>query len=56
VRIDQDAVEILDAAWRKHGLRSRNDLIIDALHRWLDGHCEWAGAKRFAKMLRSEAP
>lgn len=31
VRVDEDAVPLLDAAWRKHGMRSRNDLVLQAL-------------------------
>jgi len=33
VRVDEDAVELLDAAWRKHGARSRNDFVLRALGR-----------------------
>lgn len=51
VRIDADAVEFLDKAWRAHGLRSRNELVIEALHRQLDEMGEADGAKRFADML-----
>lgn len=54
VRIDADAVEFLDAAWRKHGLRSRNHLVINALYRWFDAHSEPDGVERFAKMLGKE--
>jgi hypothetical protein len=54
VRIDADAVEFLDAAWRKHGFRSRNHLFIDALQRWLDDYGEFDGSKRFAKMRDGE--
>jgi hypothetical protein len=35
VRVAEQAVPLLDAAWRKHGLRSRNDLVLRALGREL---------------------
>ena len=48
VRVDADAVPLLDAAWRKHGLRSRNDLVLRALGRELGALGERDAAARFA--------
>jgi Arc/MetJ family transcription regulator len=31
VHVDADVVELLDAAWRKHGLHSRNGFVLRAL-------------------------
>ncbi|MGH7295304.1 MAG: hypothetical protein ACRELB_10235 [Polyangiaceae bacterium] len=50
VRIDEDAVPLLDAAWRKHGLRSRNDLVLRALGRELARLGEDAAAERFTEV------
>jgi hypothetical protein len=47
VRLDQDAVPLLDAAWRKHGMRSRNDFVLRALGRELEALGEDAAAERF---------
>jgi hypothetical protein len=48
VRVDEDAVPLLDAAWRKHGLRSRNDLVLRALGRELAALGEDDAAVRFS--------
>jgi hypothetical protein len=48
VRVDEDAVPLLDAAWRKHGLRSRNDLVLRALGRELAALGEDDAAERFS--------
>jgi hypothetical protein len=48
VRVDEDAVPLLDAAWRKHGLRSRNDLVLRALGRELAALGEDDAAARFS--------
>jgi hypothetical protein len=48
VRVDEDAVPLLDAAWRKHGLRSRNDLVLRALGRELAALGEDEAAARFS--------
>ena len=47
VRVDADAVELLDAAWRKHGMQSRNDLVLRALGRELRELGEREAAARF---------
>jgi hypothetical protein len=47
VRVDEDLVELLDAAWRKHGLRSRNDFVLRALGRELRELGEHEAAERF---------
>jgi hypothetical protein len=47
VRVDEDAVELLDAAWRKHGMHSRNDLVLRALGRELRELGEREAAARF---------
>ena len=47
VRVDEDAVPLLDAAWRKHGLRSRNDLVLRALGHELAALGEDDAAARF---------
>ncbi|HEY1697932.1 MAG TPA: hypothetical protein VGG39_37490 [Polyangiaceae bacterium] len=47
VRVDEEAVPLLDAAWRKHGLRSRNDLVLRALGRELARLGETDAAQRF---------
>jgi hypothetical protein len=47
VRVDEEAVPLLDAAWRKHGLRSRNDLVLRALGRELARLGEADAAQRF---------
>ncbi len=48
VRVDEEAVPLLDAAWRKHGLRSRNDLVLRALGRELAALGESDAAARFS--------
>jgi len=48
VRVDEEAVPLLDAAWRKHGLRSRNDLVLRALGRELAALGEDDAAARFS--------
>jgi hypothetical protein len=48
VRVDEEAVPLLDAASRKHGLRSRNDLVVRALGRELAALGEDEAAARFA--------
>jgi hypothetical protein len=48
VRVEEAAVPLLDAAWRKHGLRSRNDLVLRALSRELAALGESEAAARFA--------
>jgi hypothetical protein len=47
VRVDEDAVELLDAAWRKHGMHSRNDFVLRALGRELRELGEREAAARF---------
>ena len=47
MRVDEDAVELLDAAWRKHGMHSRNDLVLRALGRELRELGERDAAERF---------
>ena len=47
VRVDEDAVELLDAAWRKHGAHSRNDFVLRALGRELRELGEREAAARF---------
>ena len=47
VRVDADAVELVDAAWRKHGMQSRNDLVLRALGRELRELGEREAAARF---------
>lgn len=49
VRVDEEAVPLLDAAWRKHGLRSRNDLVLRALGRELARLGETDAAERVAR-------
>lgn len=48
VRVDEDAVPLLDAAWRKHGLRSRNDMVLRAIGRELAALGESEAAERFS--------
>ena len=47
LRIDADAVPVLDAAWKKHGMKSRVELVRRALHRELDALGEREAAARF---------
>ena len=47
VRVDADVVELLDAAWRKHGAHSRNDFVLRALGRELRELGEREAAARF---------
>jgi hypothetical protein len=47
VRVDEDAVELLDVAWRKHGMHSRNDFVLRALGRELRELGEREAAERF---------
>jgi hypothetical protein len=47
VRVDEEAVPLLDAARRKHGLRSRNDLMLRALGRQLAALGEDDAAAQF---------
>ena len=47
MRVDADAVELLDAAWRKHGMQSRNDLVLRALGRELRELGQREAAARF---------
>ncbi|HEY3821787.1 MAG TPA: hypothetical protein VGL81_31695 [Polyangiaceae bacterium] len=47
VRVDADVVELLDAAWRKHGAHSRNDFVLRALGRELRELGEREVAARF---------
>ncbi len=49
VRVDEEAVPLLDAAWRKHGLRSRNELVLRALGRELAALGEGDAAARFSE-------
>lgn len=49
VRVDEDAVPLLDAAWRKHGLRSRNDMVLRAIGRELAALGENEAAERFSE-------
>jgi hypothetical protein len=48
VRVDEDAVPLLDAAWRKHGMRSRKNLVLRALERELAALGEEEAAARFS--------
>jgi hypothetical protein len=48
LRIDVDAVPLLDAAWAKHGMKSRMDLVRRALRRELEALGEDEVAARFA--------
>jgi hypothetical protein len=48
IRVDEEAVPLIDAAWRKHGLRSRNDLVLRALGRELAAMGESDAAARFS--------
>jgi hypothetical protein len=48
IRVDEEVVPLLDAAWRKHGLRSRNDLVLRAIGRELAALGESEAAARFA--------
>ena len=48
VRVDEDTVPMLDEAWRKHGLTSRNHLVHRALSRLLAELDEEGPAARFA--------
>ena len=43
---------MLDAAWRKHGLRSRNELVLRALSHELAALGEAGAAESFAAMAR----
>jgi hypothetical protein len=52
VRVDEASVPLLDAAWRKHGLRSRNDLVLRALSHELAALGEADSAESFAAMAR----
>jgi hypothetical protein len=47
VRVDEEAVPLLDTAWRKHGLRSRNDLVLRAIGRELSALGESDAAAHF---------
>ena len=47
LRVDADAVPLLDAAWKKHGMKSRMDLVRRALYRELDALGEREAAARF---------
>jgi hypothetical protein len=47
IRVDEEVVPLLDAAWRKHGLRSRNDLVLRAIGRELAALGESEAAARF---------
>jgi hypothetical protein len=47
IRVDVDAVPLLDAAWRKHGAASRNDLVLRAIGRELAALGESDAATRF---------
>ena len=47
LRIDADAVPLLDAAWKKHGMKSRVELVRRALYRELDALGESEAAARF---------
>jgi hypothetical protein len=48
LRVDEDVVPLLDAAWEKHGMRSRMDLVRRALFRELTALGEAEAASRFA--------
>ena len=47
LRIDADAVPLLDAVWKKHGMKSRVDLVRRALYRELGALGEREAAARF---------
>jgi hypothetical protein len=49
LRVEADAVPLLDALWKKHGMASRMDLVRRALHRELEALGEDDVAARFAR-------
>jgi hypothetical protein len=54
IRVDEEAVPLIDAACRKHGLRSRNDLVLRALGRELAAMGESDAAARFSDWAPAE--